>query len=44
MHEVIQLEGIFFQKDRELATDPKYISLHDWVNQHHNVTSSSVGK
>jgi hypothetical protein len=29
MHEVIHPEGTFFQKDHELATDPKYISLHD---------------
>jgi hypothetical protein len=44
MHEVIHPEGIFFQKDHELATDSKYISLCDWANQQHRAASSSVGK
>jgi hypothetical protein len=44
MHEMIHPEGIFFQKDYELATDPKYISLYDWANQKHSAASSSVGK
>jgi hypothetical protein len=44
MHKVIHLEGKFFQKDHELATDPKYISLRDWANQRYHATSSSVGK
>jgi hypothetical protein len=42
MHEVIHLMDIFF-KDHELATDPKYISLHEWANLQHLATSSSVG-
>jgi hypothetical protein len=44
MHKVIHPEGIFFQKDHELATNPKYISLHDWVNQQHRAASSSIKK
>jgi hypothetical protein len=44
MHEVIHPMGIFFSKDHELATDPKYISLCDWANQQHRAASSSVGK
>jgi hypothetical protein len=32
MHEVIHPMGIFFSKDHELATDPKCISVCEWVN------------
>ena len=30
MHEVIKPRGIFFNKDHELATEPKYLGLHEW--------------
>jgi hypothetical protein len=44
MHEVIHLDDIFFQKDHQLATDSKYISLHDWANQQYRAASSNIGK
>jgi hypothetical protein len=43
MHEVIHPMGIFFCKDHELATDPKYISLCEWTNPQHLAASSSIG-
>jgi hypothetical protein len=42
VHEVIHPKGTFSQKDHELATDPKYISICDWTNQQHLATSSSI--
>jgi hypothetical protein len=42
-HEVIHPIGTIFCKDHELATDPKYISLHEWANRRHLAASSSVG-
>jgi hypothetical protein len=44
MHQMIHPRGIFFQKDHELPTDPKYIGLREWENQQHHTSSSSIQK
>ena len=42
MREVVNVRGKYFYDAQELATDPKYISLHEWENQEHRAGSSSI--
>jgi NhaP-type Na+/H+ and K+/H+ antiporter len=42
MHEVVNMRGKFFHEAQDLATEDKYIGLHEWDNQRHRAASSSV--
>ena len=41
MLEVVNMRGKFFHEAQDLATDDKYIGLHEWDNQLHRAATSS---